>query len=161
MRPVHPPPRAEVSSAIDLFLLRSVYPEVYAREIEPWERLVQRPTWRHAKGMMREGSGSEDRAHQVSRIVELVVGSMTGTRPTEALMCLGKVRQAVGSHEDAIPVFRQLADRGWPNNYMAYYNIGLCFVALGHTDKARRCFDLVLEIVPHDERAARALAGLS
>lgn len=160
MRPVQPPPSVEVSSAIELFLFQSLYPDAYARSIEPWERLVRKPIWRHAKSLMREGPDQEVRARRVSHIVERVVGDMTGTRPSDALMCLGKVRQAAGNHEDAITVFHQLVDRGWPDRHKAMFNVGLCLAALGRFDEARKSFERVLDLVPGDERATRALADL-
>jgi len=144
-----------VDAIIALFLMKALRPDCYVVQVEPWRLLIEKPTWRHAKGLIGK------HADRVSAVVERVVGEPGGPREPAALMCLGKVRQAGGNHEGALGVFVQLADRGGPDRHKATFNVGLCLAALGRADEARRSFERVLELVPGDERAARALAELS
>lgn len=156
MRQTQPPPDVELDAVIAVFLTEQLYPETFMRAMNPWRALIRKPTWRHAKQLM------ASHPERVSQIVERLVGERTGSHGPEELMCLGKVRYARGEYAAALEVFEVLVDRASLDRYKAFYNLGLCLVALGRTDEARHAFQRVaLDLHPGDERATRALAELS
>jgi tetratricopeptide (TPR) repeat protein len=153
MRPQ--PPDVTLDQAIGIFIIRELHPDLYARAYQPWEALARKPTWRHAKGLMRE------HPERVSALVEHVVGSRSGRSDSEAFMCLAKVRLERRDYERALEVFEELADRGQAESYKYVYNVGLCLAALGRVREARDAFSRVLDVRPNDDRAKRALAEIS
>ncbi len=146
-------PDVTLVSAVDLFLLRELHPDVYLRTMDPWSRLAARPCWRTAKPLLNVD------ADLVSRIVEERVGNSTSSHEMAAWMCLGKVRQARGDHAGALDVFNGMVRRD-SRDYRAHYNVGLCLVALGRHDEARSALNRVLDIVPGDVRAEQAIVAL-
>lgn len=155
MRQTRLPPEVEVEAIIGVFLMKALRPDRYVLQVEPWRALIEKPTWRHARALIGKHPDC------VCAVIERLVGEPGGFREPAALMCLGKVRQTCGNHEGALDVFVQLADRGGPDCHKATFNVGLCLVSLGRPEEARQTFELVLELVPGDERATRALVGLS
>lgn len=139
--------------AVDLFLLRALRPDVYQRDLEPWSRLVCRPSWRLAKPLLLVDSGL------VSAVVEAVVGGSLSSHDAAAWMCLGKVRHALGDHAGALGVFEGMLRRD-ARDIRAHYNAGLCLIALGRAEDARAALERVLEFAPRDVRAARELRAI-
>lgn len=153
MRLRQPPPEVGIDAAIGVFLLETLYPDLFLRDFDSWHRLIRKPNWRYAKPLLK------DHADRVCAVMERLFAEPSGSHDASAWMCLGKVRQFRGEHEAALEAFRVLMERD-PRDIRARYNAGLCLAATGRLDKARTAFERVLELAPGDERATRALADL-
>src|SRR5882757_2716192 len=149
------PPQLAVADAVSLLLIRELYPEIYVREYKPWDLLVTKPAWRHAKPLMR------DHAPLVQSVLEDIIAAQNGFPNSALLMCLGKVLQASDEHDKAILVFRTVVNRGEPDcEYKARFNLGKCQASLGDESSACACFEDVLRQRPRDSLAIRELVPI-
>ncbi len=153
--PKREPPTLAVADAVSLFLIRELHPEIYVRECKPWELLIAKPAWRHAKPLIK------DNAARVRGVLEDLIAAQNGFPSSSLLMCLGKVLQASDEHDAAITVFRAVVERGEPEyEYKATYNVGKCQAALGDEAAARASFEDVLRPRPRDALAIRELVPI-
>ena len=150
MKVVAPPPPVETQAVIDMFLMRELYPGVYAADVEPWEKLIRRPIWRHAKPLLAEHGA------RVHAVVDRLIEGQNGFPSAAIRMCKGKMLLEERSYPRALEIFSDLVD-GNSGDFKALYNVGLCLAFLGRTAEARSAFEGVLRLQPRDARAIHEL----
>jgi len=75
------------------------------------------------------------------------------------LLTLGRIQLARGEHAEAVQTLEKSSQQGTPG-YETYYHLGLAHLQLGHTEEARRAFELAIAADPTGEGARQKLEEL-